>query len=370
MSGTSLDGVDAALIETDGYGTVKPLGFVTIPYEPAMREALRACFGKRAYDEALRAAERELTLKHAEAVKLLLESHAPHPNPLPTGERGLKVDVIGFHGQTITHAPEDRFTWQIGDAGLLARETGIDVMSDFRSADVKAGGQGAPLLPLYHRARVMADGLRRPVAIVNIGGVGNVTWIGDGPDDILAFDTGPGNALMDDFIKARTGKDYDENGDMARSGHLDDYFYHQWRDDPYFKQKPPKSLDRNKWNIEQLKDLSTEDGLATLAVFAGETIVAALGHMPKKPKAWYVAGGGRKNGHLMNYISKRLNSWPMSWLRKIPVEPVEALGWNGDALEAEGFAYLAVRSLLKEPLSLPSTTGVPKPVTGGVYTRA
>lgn len=352
MSGTSLDGVDAALIETDGHAHVKPLGFYTFAYDPADREKIRAVFGQRdASAPDVRAAAALLTQLHARAAEGLLKQAKTSADD---------VDVIGFHGQTIAHDPDHRFTLQIGDGDALAAATGIDVVSDFRSADVKAGGQGAPFLPLYHRARALADGLPRPVAIVNIGGVANVTWIGEG-DEILAFDTGPGNALMDDFVMKRTGQPFDAGGALANKGHSADYLLEKLYAHPYFRKKPPKSLDRDGWDVSFLEGLNDEDGLATLMVFTGETIVGSIEHMPEKPKAWYVAGGGRHNKALMVYIRAHLQAF----FRKIPVEPVETLGWNGDALEAEGFAYLAVRSVLGLPLSLPETTAVPAPMTGG-----
>ncbi|GJL84996.1 MAG: anhydro-N-acetylmuramic acid kinase [Micavibrio sp.] len=343
MSGTSLDGVDAAVIKTDGVDA-QALEFVSVAYEEGLRDKLRACLGRYDRDAAdMQEAARAMTQVHIEAVGRL--------------EQAGGADVIGFHGQTTLHNPKESVTVQIGDAALLAHETGIDVVSDFRSADVAAGGQGAPFLPLYHQAR--AADMEKPVAIVNIGGVANVTWIGEGAEDIVAFDTGPGNALLDDFVRGRTGQDFDEGGALADSGHSVDYLLEKWYAHPYFKQKPPKSLDRNAWDVGDLSDLNDADGAATLSVFTAETIIAALDHMPQKPQAWYVTGGGRKNKMIMQYLKTHLKN----------VAPVEDLGWNGDALEAEGFAYLAVRSLLGLPLSVPGTTGVPAPLTGGVFTK-
>jgi anhydro-N-acetylmuramic acid kinase len=344
MSGTSLDGVDAALLETDGYGYVEPLGFVSLPYDRETRDKLRACLGARVKgDMRLREASQLLTLRHIEAVKKLRA----------------KADVIGFHGQTITHDPANKFTLQIGDAEMLARETGMDVVSDFRSADVLAGGQGAPFLPLYHRARVQAAKLAQPVAVLNLGGVGNVTYINS--DEILAFDTGPGNALIDDFVSEVVGADFDKDGKIAAAGNADQNIVQKLLAHDFFKTKPPKSLDRNAWDINAVKGMAAEHGAATLASFTVQAVKKALEYLPAKPKEWLVTGGGRHNKFIMRELVKALEA---------PVKPVEDKGWNGDAMEAEGFAYLAVRSLLKEPLSLPTTTGVPKPITGGVYTAA
>lgn len=331
MSGTSLDGVDVALIETDGYEFVQAGPSVTLPYDAALRDRIRACFGKREYDENVRQVERDLTRRHVEAIKAL----------------NVKADVIGFHGQTITHDPANRFTFQIGDAALLTKETGVGVVSDFRSADVKAGGQGAPFLPLYHRAR--AAKLKKPLAVLNIGGVANVTWIGK--QDILAFDTGPGNALIDDAVLKSTGKNFDEDGALAAGGKIDDTVLKDLLAHEFFAQKPPKSLDRNAFVVNA--------DISALTAFTVQSIKKAMDWFPEKPREWLVAGGGRRNVFMMKELQKVLEA---------PVRPVDFHGWNGDALEAEGFAYLAVRSLLKEPLSLPSTTGVPRPMTGGVYT--
>ncbi len=348
MSGTSLDGVDCAAIETDGHDFVRPIGFVTIPYSPEERAEIRACFGiKDRHAPEIARAERLLTEKHAEAVARL----------------GIKGDVVGFHGQTIYHAPADGITIQIGDGAFLARACGMDVVDDFRSADVAAGGEGAPLAPLYHAARVKAQRLSLPVVVLNIGGVANVTYIDE--DNIIAFDTGPGNALMDDWTKARTGAPYDLDGKLAAAGRPVQALLDLWYGHEYFTRKPPKSLDRDQWDIAALgpmtrgmESLSTEDGAATLLRFTGDMIVKAMEHMPETPKAWYACGGGRHNKALMAYLNERLEG---------RMGRVDDLGWDGDATEAECFAYLAVRSLLGLPLSLPTTTGVKSPITGGVF---
>jgi anhydro-N-acetylmuramic acid kinase len=256
------------------------------------------------------------------------------------------VDVIGFHGHTVLHNPAERSTWQIGDSQLLADRTGIKVVGDFRVADVKAGGQGAPLAPLYHAAR--AAGLEKPLAVMNIGGVATVTWLGD---------DGPGNALIDDFVHARTGHPYDASGTLSLSGTVNQPVLAKLLDNPYFDRPAPKSLDRNAFDPALIAPLSTPDGAATLAAF---TVQAAARSILKigTPKRLLVCGGGRLNRGLMAGLAAALPG--------IAVVPVEAVKWRGDALEAEAFGYLAVRSLRGLPLSLPSTTGVPDPMTGGV----
>jgi anhydro-N-acetylmuramic acid kinase len=345
MSGTSLDGVDAALVRTDGR---KVAGFGaarTFPYDPAFRARLRAILGGNG---PVAEVERELTLIHARAVlKLLNEAGVPPSD----------VHVAGFHGHTILHRPREGRTWQIGDGALLARETGIDVVCDFRTNDVAGGGEGAPLVPLYHAA--LAAGLDRPVAVLNLGGVGNVTFIGAG-EVLLAFDTGPGNALIDDWMLARTGKPVDPDGATAAKGRIDEAMVRSWLTLPYFSRRPPKSLDRLDFDAARIAHFGLEDGAATLAGLTAAAVAMALDHLPERPRRWLATGGGRHNRFLMAELARRL---------AVPVEPVEAVGWDGDALEAQAFAFLAERSLAGLPLSLPTTTGVRAPTTGGKLFR-
>ncbi|HUY67793.1 MAG TPA: anhydro-N-acetylmuramic acid kinase [Alphaproteobacteria bacterium] len=347
MSGTSIDGIDAALIETDGEGHVRPLGFLTTPYESDLRARLRRAFGNKAgaRDPEIAALERELTVLHADIVQKFLRQ----------GGLARPVDLIGFHGQTIWHQPEERATIQIGDGALLAKLTGLPVVNDFRAADMKAGGHGAPLVPLYHRA--LAAKLPKPVAILNIGGVANVTWIGGGDDDeIVAYDVGPGVAMIDDWILRHAGQAYDEYGVLAASGHPDEAVIERFMGDPFFAGKPPKSLDRNAFKNPLPEDFDPADGAATLTMMTVRAIVDSLRFMPRPPMHLYVTGGGRHNNTLMRWVGE---------LADIPVSPVDALSWSGDGLEAEAFAYLAVRSQRGLPLTVPGTTGVSKPTTGG-----
>lgn len=360
MSGTSLDGVDCALIETDGHGFVAPKAFLTIPYTEAERGVIRPVFGVKDKDDVrLLGAIDLVTERHINAVRALMMQEGLIPS---------QVDVIGFHGQTIYHAPKDGVTIQIGDGALMARELGIDVVNDFRSADVAAGGEGAPLAPIYHAARMRCEKVDIPCAVLNIGGVANVTWIGAGADNILAFDTGAGNALMDDWIHTRTGEPYDKDGALAKKGVVDTNLLKEWLSHDYFKAKPPKSLDRNQWDIaamggvtRNMEQKTTEDGAATLQAFTVEGIMGSILHMPAPPKVWYVCGGGRHNKTLMAALNARMGGI---------VKSVDDLGWDGDATEAECFAYLAVRSLQGLPISFPTTTRAPKPLNGGVFHRS
>lgn len=354
MSGTSLDGIDAALIETDGEGEVRPLAFRGEPYSDAAREQLAAAtalaltFDRPRASPDIVAAGELIDRTHAFAVHKLLRD---------AGVAAADVAVIGYHGQTVAHRPDRGWTWQIGDGAVLARATGIAVVSDMRSADVAAGGQGAPLLPIYHAA--LTAGLERPVAVLNLGGVGNVTFVGaDGA--LVAFDTGPANGLIDSWVEAETGARYDADGALAASGHVDEAVLTAMLDHPYFSAPPPKSLDRNDFTIQPARGLSAADGAATLTAFTAATVAEALDQLPARPKRLIVAGGGRHNPTLLSMIGERTGIAP---------EASDTLGWDGDAMEAEGFAYMAVRTLKGLPISFPGTTGVPHPLPGGRVDR-
>jgi anhydro-N-acetylmuramic acid kinase len=262
--------------------------------------------------------------------------------------------VIGFHGQTILHAPDARRTWQIGDAALLAHMCRMPVVHDFRGADVAAGGQGAPFAPLFHAA--MAASLPKPLLIVNIGGVANMTYLGEG-GEIIACDTGPGNGPLDDLAQKYLGEPYDKDGALAASGQVDAGRLQSLLSHPYFARPAPKSLDRLTFSgliAQATAGLSPADAAATLAAFSVAAIASTT--LPAAPLRVLVCGGGRKNPVLMAGLAKAFS---------VPVQPVEAAGWDGDALEAQCFAFLSVRSLRGLPLSLPGTTGVRTPMLGG-----
>ena len=344
MSGTSLDGVDVAMIETDGRDRVIAGPALTVPYLPQFRERLHSVLGGIG---PVAEVETELTRLHAEAVERFLREHPR-----------TAIDVVGFHGHTILHRPAESRTWQIGDAALLARRLGIDVVADFRSADIAAGGEGAPFAPLFHAA--LAAAVPKPTALLNIGGVANVTWIGEAAD-ILAFDTGPGNALIDDWVRRHIGATADFNGALARAGRVSMSHIEQFLATSFFERRPPKSLDRDDFRDVMPAELSLEDGAATLTEMTAAAAAVATRHFPAPPREWLVTGGGRHNPVLMEALRRRLG---------VSVRPVEAAGWDGDALEAQAFAYLAVRSIEGLPLSLPSTTGVPQPTCGGRLFKA
>ncbi|MCR8826755.1 anhydro-N-acetylmuramic acid kinase [Pseudosulfitobacter koreensis] len=346
MSGTSLDGVDAAVIETDG---VEIFGFGDSGYRPytdAEQRVIAAGFGLWSGPE-VEAATKVVQDAHVEALAQFRD-----------------VDLVGFHGQTLAHAPRTQGTLQVGDGGALAQALGLPVVWDFRSADVEMGGEGAPLAPFFHFA--CAKYLRRdaPVAFLNLGGVGNISFVDprcdkpDAPGALLAFDTGPANAPLNDLMQARLGLSHDEGGKVARKGDVAHGALELFLAEPYFARMPPKSLDRNDFSemIALVGELSDADAAATLTAMAAAGVAEAMQHCPEAPSEVLVTGGGRKNPVLMRMLSVSLDC---------PVRPVEDVGLDGDMLEAQAFAYLAVRVARRLPTSCPGTTGVRAAVAGG-----
>lgn len=352
MSGTSMDGVDAALLVTDGVDVFQFGKALNRPYDMEMRAELRAVCGKKALEggKEVSEIEKKMTLFHAEVVAELLEL---------AGLRAEDVDVIGFHGQTLFHNPSEHQTLQIGDGDLLASETHIPVVNRFKYADMANGGQGGPLLPSYHAA--LARDMEKPIAILNIGGVTNITWIGEN-GELVAFATGPGNALIDDWMMKKHGTNMDYDGNMAAAGTVDEKIVATMMKRPYFKKAPPKTLDRDEFSeriMDNLEGASVADGAATLTAFTAQAIACgARDFLPKPPKKWIVSGGGANNPTLMRMLRQRLEA---------PVEVASKVGWDGDAMEAQGYAFLAARSIFGLPLSFPGTTGVPHSMCGGSY---
>ena len=349
MSGTSLDGIDVALIETDGEGVVKRGPSATYAYDEGQQQTLRQALQdageinqRSDRPGTLVEVEAKLTAWHADAVQSFLSQH---------GLSDSNIDVIGFHGQTVLHRPQLHLTVQLGDGQALANTTGIPVVYDMRAADFAAGGQGAPLVPIYHAALATT----RPCAFVNIGGVGNVTFIGSG-DTLVAFDTGPGNALINDWMRQHKGLAFDEGGKACLSGNISQHHLNISFSHPYFLQKPPKSLDRNSFAKLDFTDLSFEDGAATLAAFTAQSIAKSAAWFAEIPKQWIICGGGRHNAAIMNGLAARL----------LNVKSADEMHLNGDSIEAEAWAYLAVRSIKGLPISFPGTTGVKAPMIGGI----
>lgn len=347
ISGTSMDAIDVSIVESDGRETLRFGAGASYPYPAQTRRELQALIAEaeRAVKEPLLELEAAVTAAHLDAVRRFMAEQALDAQ---------SIDLVGLHGQTVYHRPEIRFTRQLIDGPAVASALGVPTVDRFRYADVAAGGEGAPFAPLYHRA--LAQGLEQPVMVLNLGGVGNVTYI-DG-DDVIAFDTGPASAILDDFVLRRLGREYDAGGALAASGQVREDLVADFMTNPFFDRPAPKSLDRNDFHrrAKVVEALADADGAATLAAFTVESVVAALRHVPKVPRRWLVTGGGRLNGHFMARLHSRLG---------VPVEPVEAAGWAGDVIEAQTFGYLAIRSVKGLPLSLPGTTGVPEPLTGG-----
>lgn len=358
MSGTSLDGVDAAVIRTDGEAVVEPGAAVSIPYDRPQRvfiqRAIKAAIEGRDASQDIDSASTALTKAHVDAVQRVMEE---------AGLAAADVDYLGFHGQTILHRPARDpasvgFTWQIGEPDMLAEQTGIDVIYDFRSADVEEGGEGAPLAPVYHAARVRTLGRPHPVAVLNLGGVSNVTYVPPGGDDrkLLAFDCGPANGLLDEWMELKTGETMDKNAALARTGRSHDEVLRMMLRHPFLHRTPPKSLDRYDFKLDPVLALSPADGAATLTAFSAVCVARAAEHLPERPGEWIVCGGGRHNPLLMEALGAALSA---------PVRAAEEVDWRGDFIEAECFGYLAARVAAGLPTSFPLTTGVRTPTCGG-----
>lgn len=363
MSGTSLDGVDVALIKTDGKHISELGSWITISYTQAQRKVLSA-----ATQDALKwnwqgpapasfqKAEKLMTLAHADAAKKLLQ--------FGSGEEPV---LAGFHGQTVLHSPPENGmkgqTLQLGDGKLLAKELGIPVVFDFRSADMEAGGHGAPLAPVYHMAlleKLAADRNETGLTgiVLNLGGVANFTWQSDGAAPI-AFDTGPGNGPIDEWVEKHKLGSFDADAKLALAGMVHEDKIAQWLEHPYFSAQPPKSLDRYDFSAEKLvSDMSIEDGAATLTAFSARTVLNAISQMPKQPDIVVATGGGRHNPLIMQYLRDELGD---------ALVDASSIGWRGDAIEAEAFAFLAARSAMGLQISFPETTGVPESITGGRF---
>lgn len=349
MSGTSMDGIDAAILESDGHD-IRALGPTDyVAYDDADRALIRQAMDvaqgltdRDARPGVLRAAEDCITRRHSTVIARLLAR---------TGQ----VDLIGFHGQTVFHAPDRGLTVQIGDGQALSQACGLPVVHDMRANDVARGGQGAPLAPIFHQAVARYLGLNLPAAIVNIGGVANATWIGaDG--QLAACDTGPGNALMNDWVKRHTGADFDEGGTLAAEGRVDDAALAKLLNNPYFDLDWPKSLDRDAFSLEPVSGLGLADGTATLAAFTVKSLAAGLRRFARMPATILISGGGARNPVLLEKLAVELD---------IPVRTMDQAGLDADFIEAQAFAYCAIRSTKRLALTFPGTTGIPVAASGG-----
>ncbi len=354
MSGTSMDGIDLAVLSTDGEAHIVAGRDGFAAYDEATRDSVRRALDMAAglptavladmalWPDEVTTADALVTAAHRAAVQDFVRDSSD-------------VQLIGFHGQTILHRPDEGFTLQIGDGQALAAGLRLDVVGQFRRADMAAGGQGAPLAPLYHAALLQGETHQ---AVLNLGGVGNITWLGEA-GELLAFDTGPANALIDDWVRQKTGQAYDQDGALAARGTVDAAALAQLMDDAYFSAPPPKSLDRLSFDIGALQNASPEDGAATLTAFSAACVARGLDMCPTMPQRLILCGGGRHNKTLCEMLAKHC-----------AIIDCDALGWRGDALEAQAFAWLAVRSVRGLALSRPETTGVRAAITGGELFRA
>ncbi len=356
-----MDGIDMAILRTDGMKRVERGPSMFVPYEPAFRRKLAEALEtartmKKRIDRPgnLRQVEADITDRHAEAVGDFLAREGLAP---------AKVSVVGFHGQTVLHRPKSALTVQLGDGQALANATGIPVVYDMRANDMVHGGQGAPLVPAYHAAlaRSLPEefATKFPVMFVNIGGISNVTWIG-AKGDPFAFDSGPGNALIDQWVEREGGIPFDDGGRIGSEGNVVRAVVESYLANSFFAEAGPKSLDRNDFTLEGAEGLELADGARTLAAVTAEAIFRAADHVPERPKLWILCGGGRKNTNIVNDMRKLAES------DSAQVILAEEAGLNGDSMEAEAWAYLAVRSLAGLPLTYPSTTGCRNAVTGGI----
>jgi anhydro-N-acetylmuramic acid kinase len=347
MSGTAMDGIDIALVETDGDSYVRPLLFEAYEMPSALRDLLKSCLNcADRYTPNVKEAERLYTQENTKIIKKFINK-----NNILVDE----IEVIGWHGQTIHHAPDEGVTIQVGDGGVMADVLTLPVVNEFRLADILNGGQGAPFIPVYHRALVQAKNHELPTAIINIGGVANITWMNQ--DVVIGFDSGPGNAMINDWVLDHAGYEFDYNGEIASRGRVNHDVLNDFLNSSYFLKKYPKSLDRNDFINLNCSDLSCSDGAATLTEMTVQSINIGLDQCPQKPNVIYVTGGGRHNKFMMQRLAL---------VSGCKVRSVDELGWNGDAVEAEGFAYMAVRTLKGLPISFPGTTGCNSPTIGGV----
>ena len=356
MSGTSLDGIDVSIIKSDGEQYLEIIDDLYLKYDNQLKSKLKkvidSCTSKdqlakipKEIDEL----EKELTLCHINAYKLITEKN-----------KNIKIDLIGFHGQTILHKPQKGYSIQIGDSKLLSKITNTTVISNFRANDILNGGQGAPLASIYHQLILTRIKSKLPSAVINIGGISNISYIEES-NKVVSFDIGPGNYLIDEWVRTKAKKEFDRDGLIAKSGQTDEKILKKFLSDPYFKKKFPKSLDVKDFNLQNLNKLSLEDGCATLSMLTARSICMVLNSFKKKPNLVLLSGGGRKNKYIINNIKKKFNG---------KVKLVDNFNFNGDFIESQAFAYLAIRSYLKKFITLPETTGVKKPCSGGLIFKS
>jgi len=355
MSGTSSDGIDASVIKSDGEDIVNFVGDFFVPYEKKTKFKIRRL--KEKIDKILdlevngleiASLEKEITVLHYQAVNLLIKKLKINKS---------EINLIGLHGHTIFHSFRDKITKQLGDGKLLSELTGLNVVYNFRENDIKNGGQGAPLVPIFHKLLQKKLKLKMPIIFVNIGGISNLTYLNNN-DEIISFDSGPGNFLIDKMLQLKSNNkiQFDKGGKIAFKGSVDKNILDSYLNNNYYKSLPPKSLDVNDFNLSPVRSISLENSITTLSELTSLTIVNALGFFDYKPAKIILSGGGRKNKYILERIKRLSNILTFS---------IDDYKINGDFVESQAFAYLAIRSLLKKPISFPKTTGVSKPMIGG-----
>jgi len=355
MSGTSMDGIDASIVKSDGEQFIEIIDDSYLKYENRLKFKLKKiinlCTSKDKllkFSKEIKEVENEITDKHIEAFKLISEKN-----------KNLDIDLIGFHGQTILHKPKNGYSIQIGNSKTLSKFTGKIVVSDFRKNDIFNGGQGAPLTPLYHQLILNKIKSNYPSVVINIGGISNITYL-DKNNNLSSFDTGPGNYLIDEWVNKKTKKEFDKDGLFAKSGKINYLLLNNLLSNPYYKKNFPKTLDVKDFYIKDLERLSLEDGCATLSMLTAETICLGINSFNNKVNTIIISGGGRKNDFIIDNIKKILNR---------SVHLIDEYNFNGDFIESQAFGYLAIRSYLKKIITYPNTTGVKKPSTGGLITK-
>ena len=352
MSGTSMDGIDASIIKSDGEQSVEIVDDMYLKYDDKLRSKLKktieACISKEEFKKLynnIKELEKEITLRHAEVSKLIIEKN-----------KNVKLDIIGFHGQTVLHKPQKGYSIQIGDSQLLSELTKTTVVSNFRENDILNGGQGAPLAPLYHQLILKKIKSKLPSSIINIGGISNITYVKN-QKEIISFDTGPGNYLINEWVQSNSKKEFDEGGLISKSGRVNQKVLNELLSNPYYKKKYPKSLDVKDFNLNGVNKLKFEDGCATLSMLTVKSICTAIKSFKEMPNKILFSGGGRKNKFIIENIKNILNK---------PIYLIDEFNFNGDFIESQTFAYLAIRSYLKKFITFPSTTGVKKSSFGGL----
>ena len=355
MSGTSCDGIDASIIKSDGKYKFHFIGNQFLPYDDklklkiiSLKEKINLNADLEKNKLEINALEKEITFLHAKIVNLIIEK-----NNLEKSQ----IELIGFHGHTIFHSFKEKKTKQIGDARLLSQLTNLSVVNNFRESDINNGGQGAPLAPIFHKLLQRKLKLKTPLMFVNIGGISNVTYLGKN-EEIISLDTGPGNFLIDKILqlKSKNKTQFDKDGAVAFCGIIDKNILDSYLSDPYYELPPPKSLDVNDFNLSSVRSLDLENAVATLSELTALTIVNALNSFNNKPNQIILCGGGRKNKYIFERIKKLSNIFTCK---------IDRYEIDGDFIESQAFAYLAIRSFLKKPISFPETTGTSKPSIGG-----